>query len=62
LRIACLPTDSGPSRSPLTAKLNNLTIKVDRPELAEEEAKKLERAEAIAIDGNPIHQVQGGPH
>jgi arylsulfatase len=47
---------------PLTAKLNKLTIKVDRPQLTEEEAKKLENQQAIAIDGNPIHHLQGGPH
>jgi arylsulfatase len=46
----------------LTAKLHKLTIKVDRPQLSEEEAKKLENQQAIAIDGNPIHHVQGGPH
>ena len=45
----------------LTAKLNKLTIKVDRPQLTEEDAKKLENAEAIAVDGNPIHHLQGGP-
>ena len=47
---------------PLTAKLNKLTIKVDRPQLSEEEAKKLENTQAIAVDGNPIHHIQGGPH
>ena len=47
---------------PLTAKMNKLTIKVDRPQLTEEEAKKLENKQAIAVDGNPIHHVQGGPH
>ena len=46
---------------PLTAKLHKLTIKVDRPQLSEAEAKKLENKQAIAVDGNPIHHVQGGP-
>jgi arylsulfatase len=46
---------------PLTAKLNKLTIKVDRPKLSEEDIKKLENTEAIAVDGQPIHHVQGGP-
>jgi arylsulfatase A-like enzyme len=47
---------------PLTAKLNKLTIKVDRPKLTEEDVKKLENTQAIAVDGNPIHHMQGGPH
>jgi len=46
---------------PLTAKLNKLTIKVDRPKLTEEDIKKLENAEATALDGKPLHHVQGGP-
>jgi arylsulfatase len=46
---------------PLTAKLNKLTIKVDRPQLTEEDIKKLENTKAIAVDGNPIHHLQGGP-
>jgi hypothetical protein len=45
----------------LTAKLNKLTIKVDRPTLTEDDIKKLENAEAIAVDGKPIHHVQPGP-
>jgi arylsulfatase len=45
----------------LTAKLNKLTLKVDRPKLTEEQIKKLENAEAIAVDGNPIHHMQPGP-
>ncbi len=36
---------------PLTAKLDKLTIKVDRPKLTEEDIKKLENTEATAIDG-----------
>ena len=35
----------------LTAKLNKLTIKVDRPELSPEDIKKLETAESTAVDG-----------
>jgi len=46
---------------PLTAKLNKLTIKVDRPKLTEEDIKKLENTEAIAVDGKPIHHMQSGP-
>ena len=44
-----------------TAKLNKLTIKVDRPKLTPEDIKKLENAEATALDGKPLHRVQGGP-
>ncbi len=47
---------------PLTAKLNKLTIKVDRPKLTEEDIKKLENTEATAVDGQPIHHLQGEPH
>jgi len=46
---------------PLTAKLNKLTIKVDRPQLTPEDVKKLETAEATALDGQPLRHVQGGP-
>ncbi len=46
---------------PLTAKLNKLTVKVDRPKLTEEDIKKLENTEAIAVDGQPIHHLQSGP-
>jgi len=45
----------------LTAKLNKLTLKVDRPTLTEEDIKKLQDAEAIAVDGRPIHNLQPGP-
>jgi hypothetical protein len=48
--------------SPLTAKLNKLTIKVDRPKLSPEDIKKLETSEATAVDGQPIHHLQGEPH
>jgi arylsulfatase A-like enzyme len=47
---------------PLTAKLNKLTIKVDRPKLTEDDIKKLENAEATALDGKPLNRVQPGPH
>ena len=46
---------------PLTAKLNKLTIKVDRPTLSPEDIKKLENAEAEALDGTPLRKVQAGP-
>ena len=46
---------------PLTAKLNKLTIKVDRPTLSPEDIKKLENAEAEALDGTPLKHVQAGP-
>jgi arylsulfatase len=46
----------------LTAKLNKLTLKVDRPTLTEEDMKKLQNAEAVAVDGRPIHNLQPGPH
>jgi len=46
---------------PLTAKLDKLTLKVDRPQLSTEEIKKLENTEAIAVDGKPIHHLQSGP-
>jgi arylsulfatase len=35
---------------PLTAKLNKLTIKVDRPTLSAEDIKKLKEAQAKAAD------------
>lgn len=46
----------------LTAKLNKLMLKVDRPKLTEDDIKKLENAQAIAVDGSPIRYVQPGPH
>ena len=42
----------------LTAKLNKLTIKVDRPQLSPEDIKKLETAESVAGDGTPLHRSQ----
>ena len=47
---------------PLTAKLDKLTLKVDRPQLTPEDVKKLENNEATAVDGQPIHHLQGEPH
>jgi len=44
-----------------TGKLNKLTIKVDRPKLSEEDIKKIENAEAEALDGKPLRHVQPGP-
>jgi arylsulfatase len=46
---------------PLTAKLEKLTIKVNRPQLTEEDIKKLENTQATAVDGSPIHHMQSGP-
>jgi arylsulfatase A-like enzyme len=45
----------------LTAKLNKLTLKVDRPQLTEEDIKKLDNAKATAVDGSPLVRVQPGP-
>jgi len=45
----------------LTAKLNKLTLKLDRPVLTEDDIKKLEDTQAIAVDGSPIQHVQPGP-
>jgi arylsulfatase A-like enzyme len=47
---------------PLTAKLNKLTIKVDRPTLSPADITKLEGAQATAVDGAPLTRVQPGPH
>jgi len=53
---------------PLTAKLNKLTIKVDRPKLSPEDIKKLQNsgasaqdAEPPALDGKPLHHMQSSP-
>lgn len=46
----------------LTARLNKLTIRVDRPQLSPEDIKKLETAQATAVDGSPLTRVQPGPH
>ena len=45
----------------LTAKLDKLTITVDRPQLSEADIQKLEKSEATAVDGQPIHHLQSGP-
>src|SRR5437773_10579615 len=45
-----------------TGKLNKLTIKVDRPQLSLEDIKQLKNTEATAVDGQPIHHLQGEPH
>ncbi len=45
----------------LTAKLNKLTIKIDRPTLSPADIKKLEGAQAEALDGKPLTRVQAGP-
>lgn len=55
----------------LTAKLNKLTLKVDRPVLSEDDIKKFQEAQAaasdgaasqaVAVDGKPIQHVQPGP-
>ena len=47
---------------PLTAQLNKLTMKVDRPTLSPDDVKKLEASQATAVDGSPIHHMQSGPH
>ena len=47
---------------PLTAKLNKLTIKVERPQLSPADLHKLEGAQAEALDGKPLTHVQPGPH
>ena len=44
----------------LTAKLNKLTVKVDRPTLTEEDIRKLRAATAAAADGSPLPKVAGG--
>jgi hypothetical protein len=36
--------ENDPNQTPLTAKLNKLTIKVDRPQLSPEDIKKLQAA------------------
>lgn len=46
---------------PLTAKLDKLTLKVDRPKLSPEDIKKLETAESTAVDGTPLRHGQAGP-
>ena len=45
----------------LNAKLNKLTIKVERPKLSPEDIKNLEKGQAEALDGSPLRHVQAGP-
>jgi hypothetical protein len=45
----------------LTAKLNKLTIKVDRPTLSAADIKRLEAAQAGALDGKPATRAQPAP-
>ncbi len=45
-----------------TGKLVKLTIKVDRPTLSPADIRKLEGAQATAVDGKPLTCVQPGPH
>ncbi|CAH1672151.1 arylsulfatase [Chelatococcus asaccharovorans] len=45
----------------LTAKLNKLTIAIDRPQLSPQDIKTFEKAEAEALDGKPLRNVQPGP-
>ena len=46
---------------PLTAKLDKLTINVDRPKLTPEDIKKLDETQATAVDGSPMKHIQPGP-
>jgi arylsulfatase len=46
----------------LIRRYKKFTIEVDRPKLTEEDVKKFENAEANAVDGQPIHHMQLGPH
>ena len=45
----------------LTAALNKLTIKIDRPQLSPADIKTLEGAQSEAMDGKPLTRVQAGP-
>jgi arylsulfatase A-like enzyme len=46
----------------LTAQLDKLTIKVDRPQLTPDDIKNLEKSQAEAVDGSPLQRVQPGSH
>ena len=46
----------------LTAKLNKLTLKVNRPQLTTEDIKKLEMTQSTAVDGTPMRRGQHGSH
>ena len=58
------PVDDQDYQCPFTftGKFSKITLKVARPELSPEDIKKLENAESQALDGAPIHHLQGGPH
>jgi arylsulfatase len=43
-------------------KINKMTLTIDRPQLSPEDIKKLENTQATAVDGQPIHHLQGEPH
>jgi arylsulfatase len=45
----------------LTARLNKLTLTVERPKLTEQDIQALENNQAVAVDGSPIHHMQAGP-
>ncbi|WP_406855497.1 arylsulfatase [Alsobacter sp. KACC 23698] len=45
----------------LTAKLEKLTVKIDRPTLSQADVQKLEANEAVAVDGRPIRHMQPAP-
>ncbi len=45
----------------LTAKLNKLTISIDRPQLSPADIAKLEGAQGEALDGKALKNVQPGP-
>ncbi|MEF8759407.1 MAG: hypothetical protein V5B36_06685 [Candidatus Accumulibacter sp. UW25] len=47
---------------PLTAKMNKLTIKVDRPQLSPADIRKLQAATAEAQDGKPPTDAQPAKH
>ena len=46
----------------LTAKLNKLTLKVDRPTLTADDIKKLSSTTAAATDGNPPPHAPSTAH
>jgi arylsulfatase A-like enzyme len=45
----------------LTANLDKLTIKVDRPTLTPDDIRTLENTQATAVDGKPNHQAHSAP-
>jgi hypothetical protein len=50
-----------PGSPSATTVIDGKQHEVDRPKLKEEDVKKLENAEATAVDGKPIHHLQHGP-